>query len=61
MIDELFEKMIADRSERGEKRRKKKELEDELGRSIASIEEGESELEKQRSRARYEALRNLTK
>jgi hypothetical protein len=61
MIDELLEKMIADRSERGEKRRKKKELEDELGRSIASIEEGESELEKQRSRARYEALRKLTK
>lgn len=61
MIDELMEKMIAERAERGEKRRKKKELEDELGRSVASVEEGESELEKQRSKARYEALRKLTK
>lgn len=61
MIDELLEQMIADRSQRGENRRKKKELEDELGRSVASVEEGESEFEKQRSKVRYEALRNLTK
>jgi len=61
MLDELMGELDEYRSEKGEKRRKKKKMQEELGPGYEGYSEEalDREVEKKKSKARYEAIKAL--